>query len=160
MSCQVGLNERSFLGVGFAIPSSIARRVIPALIKKGVYQHPYMGIGGDDVTLEIAQAMGLNIAYGVLIEEVRPNSPASRAGLRAGQEELILQTGERRYIGGDILTAIDDESIHTFGDLISFLGRRGTVGDTVVLTLIRDRETKTIALILGERPQHNQLFRP
>ena len=97
---------------------------------------------------------------GFYIEEVRPNSPASRAGLRAGQEELILQTGERRYIGGDILTAIDDEIIHTFGDLISFLGRRGTVGDTVVLTLIRDRETKTIALILGERPQHNQLFRP
>jgi 2-alkenal reductase len=68
--------ERSFLGVGFAIPSNLAQRVVPVLIENGEYAHAWIGFRGMDVFPEIAAAMNLSEAKGALIIRVVPNSPA------------------------------------------------------------------------------------
>ncbi len=157
---QVGVGERSFLGVGFAIPGNLAKKVVPALIKEGKYEHPWIGIVGNSVTPEIARAMGLEKAEGALVIQVLPGSPAAKAGLQGGHDEFTTSNGIITQIGGDVIVGVEDEAVKTFDDLISFLSRRGEVGKTVTLTIIRDGETMEIDLTLGARPTKNELFRP
>jgi len=157
---QVGIGERSFLGVGFAIPGNLAKKVVPALIEEGKYDHPWIGIVGNSMTAEIAAAMNLERAEGALVIQVLPGSPAAKAGLRGGQEEYTTSDGIITQIGGDVIVGVEDETVKTFDDLISFLSRRGEVGKTITLTIIRDGETMEVELTLGARPTQNELFRP
>lgn len=157
---QMGDGERSFLGVGFAIPGNLVKKVVPGLIKNGAYAHPWVGIVGSTLTPEIATEMGLNAnQHGAIIAVVYPNSPADKAGLQGGNQQFITREGARTEIGGDVIIAADDEPIATFDDLISFLSRRAEVGQTITLTVIRDGETKTIDLTLEARPSQDELFR-
>lgn len=146
------LGERSFLGVGFAIPSNLARRVVPSLIETGQYTHPWIGFSGMDVLPEIAAAMDLPKASGALVIRVVPDSPAEEAGLRGGGQDAIEVMGSPVVIGGDVIIRIDDYEIHRFDDLLSYLSRRGEVGQDVTLTVIRDGKTRTITVTLGQRP--------
>jgi len=146
-------SERSFLGVGFAVPSNLVKRVVPSLIEKGVYQHPWIGFSGNSVTPEIADAMELPEVTGALVVQVISGSPADDAGLRGGTREIVFDNGLDTTIGGDIIIAVDDEEVKVFDDLISFLSRRGEVGKTVTLTIIRDGKEQTLELTLGPRPE-------
>ncbi len=157
---QMGAGERSFLGVGFAIPGNLAQRVVPSLIETGAYQHPWIGIVGNSVTPEIATAMGLNELHGALVVQVLPGSPASKARLRGGNEEFTTSDGALTQIGGDVIVGVEDEPVTGFDDLISFLSRRGRVDDTIVLSIIRNGELKKINLTLSARPSQQELFRP
>lgn len=147
-----GVGERSFLGVGFAIPANLVKRVVGGLIDRGSYQHPWIGFQGNSVNLEIASAMNLAEARGALVVEVISGSPADKAGLRSGTRDLVLESGADTMIGGDVIVAIDDEKINDFDDLISFLSRRGEVGKMVTLTIIRDGREIQVELTLGPRP--------
>jgi S1-C subfamily serine protease len=145
------LGERSFLGVGFAIPSSLARRVVPVLIEKGEYAHPWIGISGVTVVSEIATEMGLPEAQGALVIRVIPGGPADEAGLRGGEREVEV-LGRPLTLGGDVVVQIDDYDVSRFDDLLSYLARRTEVGQEVQLTIIRDGETQTVTVTLGQRP--------
>ncbi len=158
---QLGSGERSFLGVGFAIPGNLAKKVVPGLIENGKYEHPWVGISGSSMTPEIAEAMGLSPdQHGALIAQVYPDSPAGKGGLRGGTEAFTTGDGARTQIGGDVIIAADDEPIVTFDDLISFLSRKGEVGKTITLTIIRNGETKQVDVTLQPRPSREELFRP
>ena len=146
-------SERSFLGVGFAVPANLAKRVVPSLIENGVYQHPWIGFSGNSVTIEIADAMELSEVAGALVVQVISGSPADDAGLRGGTREIVFENGLDTTIGGDIIIAVDDEEVKVFDDIISFLSRRGEVGKTVILTIIRDGREQTLELTLGPRPE-------
>jgi 2-alkenal reductase len=147
------LGERSFLGVGFAIPSNLAQRVVPALIADGEYAHPWIGFSGADVRPEIAAEMDLPEARGALVERVLPGSPAEDAGLQGGIREVQLEgIGRPVSVGGDVIIAIDGQNIRRFNDILSYLSRRTEVGQDVELTIIRDGETQTLTLTLGRRP--------
>jgi 2-alkenal reductase len=150
------LGERSFLGVGFAIPSNLAKRVVPALIDKGVYEHPWIGFSGIDVLPEIASEMKLAEAKGALVENVLPDSPALEAGLRGGDHQIQVQ-GRPVAVGGDVIIRIEDYDVRTFEDILSYLGERGEVGQKVTLTIIRDGKTQTLSVTLGRRPLTPQL---
>ncbi len=156
---QLGTGERSFLGVGFAIPSNLAQKVLPTLIAEGGYQHPWVGISGSTLTPEIAREMNLDVAQGALVIFVLPDSPASKAGLRGGDTDFVTGDGIPTQIGGDVIIAIEDEPVKTFDDLISFLSRRGQVGKTVTLTIIRDGNTQSLDVVLEARPNGDELFR-
>jgi S1-C subfamily serine protease len=149
-----GFGERSFLGVGFAVPANLVKRVIPGLIDSGEYEHPWIGFSGNSVTPEIAEAMELTEAKGALIAEVISGSPADKAGLRGGIREV---NGINTLVGGDVIIAIEDEEITDFDDLISFLSRRGTVGETVTLTIIRNLEIQMVEVTLGARPKADEM---
>ncbi len=149
--------ERSFLGVGFAVPSNLAKRVVPSLIELGKYQHPWIGFSGNTVTPEIAEAMDLSQVGGALVVQVISGSPADDAGLRGGTREMVFDSGFDTRIGGDIIIGIEDEKIEAFDDLLSFLSRRGEVGKTITLTIIRNGKEQALELTLGPRPDADEI---
>lgn len=151
------LGERSFLGVGFAIPSNLVKRVVPSLIEQGKYEHPWIGFQGNDVIPEIATAMKLPQTSGALVGEVISGSPADKAGLRGGTRNITLNDGRDATIGGDVIIKIEDEDIKTFADLISFLSRRGEVGQKIKLTILRNNKEQTVEVTLEARPKAEEI---
>lgn len=145
------LGERSFLGIGFAIPANLAQRVVPALIEEGEYAHPWLGISGIDVLPEIAAEMDLAEVKGALVIQAIPGGPADKAGLRGGDRDIQVM-GRPVTVGGDVIIRVDDFEIRRFDDILSYLSRRTQVGQEIELTIIRDGKTETVILELGQRP--------
>ncbi len=138
-------------GVGFAVPVDIVKRVVPALIETGSYRHPWIGVSGRSITPEIVDALSLPVETGVLIFSVEPGSPAEAAGLRGGSREVAV-SGIPMLGGGDILIAIGGEAVKRFDDMVNYLATRTSVGDEVLLTLVRDGEEIEVPVTLQERP--------
>lgn len=143
----------SFEGVGYAVPASTLLRVVPALIREGRYEHPWMGIRMFSLDALTAERLGLPVARGVLITDVQANSPAARAGLRGGSREVTLN-GVPLRVGGDIVLGLDGHPIADGDQLISLLDLDYRVGDTITLSVLRDGDqTPTdIPLVLEARP--------
>ncbi|HIC88582.1 MAG TPA: trypsin-like serine protease, partial [Anaerolineae bacterium] len=146
---------RANAGLGFAVPVHFVKRVVPALIAQGHYEHPWIGISGRTITLRAAKQLELPVEQGVLVERVEPDSPADRAGLRGGKAQVIIEDVPIR-IGGDIIVGIEDRSVVIFDDLLIWLGRYGEPGQTVTLTIIRDGEQMTVPLTLGKRSDRRE----
>ena len=143
---------RASSGIGFAIPVSIVRRVIPALINDGVYHYPYLGIGGQTVTPQLAEALELKGSLvGAYVESVSDGGPAAKAGVRGGNRPTG-QDDQSPRAGGDIITAIDGQPVQQFEDLVSYLITQTEPGQKVTLTVLRDGKTREVEVTLGERP--------
>jgi S1-C subfamily serine protease len=140
-----------FTGVGFAIPSQTVVKIIPALIEKGEYKHPWIGISGRDIDPDLAKVLGLKDAVGFLVITVVENSPASKAGLM-GSEKTTEVEGVNYSIGGDIILSVDEIEVRKIADILIYLQRAKSVGDDMVLEILRDNRTTNITVILQERP--------
>ena len=139
-------------GIGFAIPSAIVQRVVPALIKTGSYQHPFLGISGTTLTLDMAKAMNLpENTHGALVVEVIPNGPADKAGVKGSDRQVTID-GQNVRVGGDVIIKIDDTVVHTMDDVIAYLSDHTEVGQTVKLTVLRDGKEKVLNVKLEARP--------
>ena len=140
-------------GVGFAVPISIAKRVIPALIEDGHYDYSWLGITGSSLRSEIAINMDLpKNTGGALIIQVSGDSPADDAGLKGSGESFIID-GIEFPSGGDIIVAIDGETITRMADLIAYLVSNTQPGDKVVMEVIRSDEGRIeLDVTLGKRP--------
>ncbi len=80
------------IGIGFAIPSVIVRKVVPALIKNRTYKHSWLGVRGMSLTSDLAGAMGLKPTQrGALVTDVIPGSPAAQAGIRGSDRDIPWQ---------------------------------------------------------------------
>ena len=140
-----------FAGVGFAIPSNTVSKIVPALIEDGKYTHPWIGITGQDIDPDLAQALQLKQAKGFMIITVVDGSPADKAGLKG--RTITLETGGKEYpAGGDIIISVDDKEVRKISDILIHLQREKSVGDTMVLGVLRDGEFLHITLELVERP--------
>ncbi len=140
-----------FTGVGFAIPSQTVAKIVPILIKNGEYKHPWIGISGRDIGPDLAKVLNLNDAVGFLVITVIPDSPASRAGLQ-GSENTVERDGVQYTVGGDIILSVDGLEVREISDILIHLQRAKSVGDEMVLEIIRDGRTTNFTIILGERP--------
>ncbi|MDP2901185.1 MAG: trypsin-like peptidase domain-containing protein [Candidatus Bathyarchaeota archaeon] len=139
-------------GIGFAVPSDTIARELPSLISKGSYDHPYLGITGQDVTPGIIDAMGLPAGtHGTLIVEVFTPGPSASAGLRGGTRTATVD-GASISIGGDVITSADGIAMKNFYDLIVYLQRNKRPGDTVTLSILRNNTPMSIGVTLGTRP--------
>ena len=142
-------------GIGFAIPSIIVNKVVPSLISKGYYEHPYLGTAVNSLKPNIALAMGLSFDQrGALVQRVMQDSPADQAGIIGGQT-LVVINHQLTTIGGDIIIQYEDKIVNSADDLITFLARYGLVGETVNLTVIRNGEEIQLQVIIGIRPNLN-----
>ena len=157
MNAAVFSTTGEFAGVSFAIPSNTIRKVVPSLIESGSYAHPWLGISGIDVTRAVAQAMGLTEPRGFLVTDISPGSPADMAGIIAGNITTTL-SGEELNLGGDIITAIDNQSVRDIGDILSHMAREKNVGDEVKLAFIRDNQPGQINVTLGSRPSLEEII--
>jgi serine protease Do len=139
-------------GVGFAIPSNIVNAVVPSLISTGTYQHPYVGIGGTTLTPDLAQAMNLpSTQRGALVVTVVPGGPAAQAGLQPSNNQVDI-SGFPAQVGGDVIVAINGQTINTMDQLIAYLADNTSVGQTVTLTILRNGSQQTVSLTLAARP--------
>lgn len=142
------------IGIGFAIPVNTVKRVVPQLIQNGRVRYPYLGITSTGaISLAELHARGYDVptTRGVLIQEVVPDGPAARAGLRGGTREVQVR-GARILLGGDIITAIDSHPVSSFDELVSYLVNHTEAGQTVTLTILRDGQERVVQVTLGERP--------
>ena len=140
-----------FTGVGFAIPSQTVAKIVPTLIKEGEYKHPWIGISGKDIDPDTANILGLKDTLGFLIITVVEDSPAFDAGL-IGSNETIKVEGREYLIGGDIITTVDGIDVRKIDDILIHLQRVKTVGDEMVLEILRENRTTSVTIILQERP--------
>ena len=143
-----------FTGVGFAIPSQTIAKIVPTLIERGEYDHPWIGISGRDIDPDLAKVLGLKDTVGFLIVTVVENSPASKAGL-IGSDKIIEVEGVNYTIGGDIIVSVDGIEVRKIDDILIYLQRAKSVGDEMVLEILRDNRTTDITVILQERPNGN-----
>jgi Do/DeqQ family serine protease len=121
------------VGIGFAVPVNMARAVMRQLIRFGEVRRGRLGISMQDLTPERAGALGIAAGQGAVIAEVQPDSPAARAGLRAG----------------DVVVAVNGRPVHTASGLRARLGVL-PVGETVELSVRRENATSTIRAQIGE----------
>jgi S1-C subfamily serine protease len=143
-------------GIGFAIPSAIVKNVIPSLITNGKYVHSWLGISGTSLTPDLATAMKIDPAQrGALVEEVLPNSPAEKAGLKASNQRATID-GQQVNAGGDVITAIDGQPILQMDDLIAYLARSTKPDQKVTLTILRGGKQQTVEVTLAARPSQQQ----
>jgi S1-C subfamily serine protease len=158
----VGVNSQiispsgAYAGIGFAISSNTVRRIVPVLISNGSFPHPWLGVSISDLTPDAIQALqgvgvDLGVTHGVLILNVVSGSPAEASGLRGGSRQVQLG-GSIVPVGGDVITAINDQQISTGQDLTMYLDAETNVGDRVELTIVRGGEEQTISVTLGEMP--------
>ena len=140
-----------FSGIGFAVPSNTISKIVPTLIEEGKYAHPWIGILGKDIDPDLAKVRGLNDAKGFLILDVVEGSPAEKAGLK-GMSEISEIDGDEYPVDGDIVISVDDKEVRNISDILIHLQREKTVGDEMVLGVLRNGEFMHITLELVERP--------
>jgi len=143
-------------GIAFAISSNTVARVVPSLIATGRYPHSYLGISGFGLTPDILQlfkddGIPFPANHGLLVTSVFQDGPADLAGIRKGTE-LVLIGGVYVFIGGDVIVAIDGQSIKSVIDLVFYLDVKTQVGDTIHVTILRGGQELTIPAVLQERP--------
>lgn len=139
-------------GLGFAIPSDTISRELPFLVKDGSYnRHPYLGVGLVDMNYQLAQAMGTDTTWGVLIENTVPGGPADKAGLRGGTQNVMIED-QQYLIGGDIIVSFDGNKIVNYDALSAYLERNAVPGQTIQVGIIRSGHQMTIPLQMGTRP--------
>ncbi len=139
------------VGIGFAIPVNTVKRVVPALIEKGYYPHPWLGAIGYTITPRLARALELPVQEGLLVARVYRNSPAAKAGLRGAQYQVLV--GNTLLLaGGDIILAVDGQKVKDWDALQDYLEVEKQVGDTVRLTILRDGRRLELVVRLEEAP--------
>jgi serine protease Do len=124
------------VGIGFAIPANLAKSVIQELKSQGKVTRGYLGVYLQEITVDLKEAMDLPSLDGVLISEVVNNTPADRAGLKAG----------------DVIMEFDGKDVK---DMASFriLVASTEVGKTVKIKVHRDGKQKELKVAIGEMPE-------
>ncbi len=127
---------RGNIGLGFAIPSNIARQILPELIENGEIARGWLGISMGEVNHDLAEKFGLDSTQGVLVIEVGPDSPAEKAGLRRG----------------DIILEYNKEAIQDMSHLRNSVGSTA-VGTSVQLKILRNGKKKQLTAKLEKRTE-------
>ncbi len=122
-------------GIGFAIPSNMARQVLQDLMMYGRVNRGWLGASIQPVTKEVAEAYGLDSPRGALVSDIMPNSPAEKAGLRRG----------------DIITKVGKKRVESSQDLV-FLIRSHLAGDRVDMEIFRDGKSEILPVRLDPLP--------
>ncbi len=152
VNAQIESQGGSSSGVGFAIPVNIVKRVAPALVKDGHYNYAWLGITGTSLTLDLNEAMNLSPDQrGALVINVASGSPSDKAGVQAGQRQATIN-GDQVTVGGDVIIAVDGQSVTGMDSVIDYLFTSKQPGDKITLTVLRNGQQKDIAITLGQRP--------
>lgn len=136
--------------IGFAIPINLAKEVIPSLLSKGRVIRPWLGFHGQLIGRRLREILRIPLVDGLLVEVVEPGSPAEKAGLQGGENEIIIG-GRDFLVGGDIITSLNGAAMTSPQKLLKAV-RKLRVGDTLDLTVFRDGVYRQVKYVLPERP--------
>ena len=145
----VGINSAIYsrtggsLGIGFAIPSDLARHVMEEIIETGSVTRGWIGVEVQDISPELAESFRLPTTNGTLIAGVQPGGPAERAGVRRG----------------DILVAVESQEFTDATEMLNLIAALEP-GNEATLKILRDREEKLVQIEVGTRPRpaHKRSF--
>ena len=142
----------SSAGIGFAVPVNTAKRVVSDLIQYGKVRRGVVNANYVQLTSSIANYAGLQINNGLLVSEVKKNSNAEKAGLKAGTEAVRYGSSRNSriiYLGGDVITGIDGIKVETLADYYSILESKKP-GDKITVEVYRNNKYQKIDIILEE----------
>jgi serine protease Do len=122
-------------GIGFAVPSNLVRALLPQLEKEGVVTRGYLGIGIQDLTVDLAKALNLPVTEGAIVNQVSADGPAAKAGLKLD----------------DVITAIDGQKIGSASALTRTVALKRP-GTSSTLSLYRNGKQQDVKVTLGTRP--------
>ena len=145
---------RGNIGIGFAVPMNTVRNVVSQLIEKGRVEHPFIGVGAQEVDQEIAQLFNLPAERGLLVVRVYENSGAAGAEMQAGTREVVID-GQSYLLGGDFIVEIDGKPVSQAEDLRkAIMGKK--VGDEITIEAFRGDEKRSFDVKLGRQPAGSQ----
>jgi len=123
-------------GIGFAIPSSLAKQVMEQIIENGTVTRGWVGIGVQDLTPELAETLKLSKVNGALITEVVNASPADKAGIKPG----------------DVLVGVEDKAVTDYASTLNLISalKPGTVA---TLKVTREKNEMAVKVSVGKRPK-------
>jgi S1-C subfamily serine protease len=151
VNAQIRSDSGNAEGVGFAIPINVARRSLAQLVATGRVAYAYIGINSQDVTPGIARRFALGATRGALVAEVKPGTPAERAGLQGGSRDAEYN-GLPLKLGGDLIVRIGDTPIRGSEDVSRVVTDELAPGQTVAVTFLRQGTRRVVKLTLVERP--------
>ncbi|HKE13878.1 MAG TPA: DegQ family serine endoprotease [Kofleriaceae bacterium] len=125
-----------YQGVGFAIPSSMARPIMESLIRTGKVQRGFLGVAIQDLTPDLARSLGVDAPRGALVSDVTADSPASRAGLARG----------------DVVVGFNGQQVDSAGRFRNLVAS-AAVGGTVKIDVLRNGRKVALSAVLGEAPR-------
>lgn len=134
INSQILSTSGGSMGIGFAIPSNLARNVMDQLVKTGRVRRSRLGVAIQAITADEASSLGLTQGRGVIINAVAPGSPAARAGMRPG--DVILAFGNAPVIDAN---ALRNQVANT------------PPGSAVKFTILRDYQEQEVNVTLGDR---------
>jgi len=137
------------VGIGFAVPIDTGRRVVPELLQFGVVLRGWIDVVPIQLTPTLIRELRIPVDGGLLISEVAPDSPASKAGLRGGSQRVRWGTSAFN-IGGDILVSVDNTTVRKYADLFAAL-EDNRPGDVVDVVVIRGRDQVQLSVQLSQR---------
>ncbi len=141
----VGINAAIYsqtggsMGIGYAIPVSIARQVMEQIVQKGSVTRGWIGVGVQDITPELAQSFNLPASRGVLITQVERGSPADKAGIKPG----------------DVLLSVNGRPLTDTTMMLNLVAALPP-GQEASLKLTRNQAESELAVTIGRRPRPQQ----
>ncbi len=141
-----GTNKLS--GIGFAIPSNTVTKIVPILIQKGYYPHPYLGLVLGTLTSDLAQDARIPVNLrGAYVNTITQNGPADKAGIHGSTTDQYL----KKHLG-DVIIAVDGYNITKSDDLINYIGQHKIAGNNITLTVYRNGHAINLKATLAARP--------
>jgi serine protease Do len=128
------------MGIGFAIPTSMAQPIADSLIKQGKVVRGWLGVGIQDLDAELAKALGLNVSNGVVITDVAKDSPAAKAGVQRS----------------DVIVGVSGQKVDSTGHLRNLIAQAGAT--KVKIDLLRGGKAMTLEVNLGEAPSNKAAY--
>jgi S1-C subfamily serine protease len=153
---MIGINSQILspgggsVGLGFAVPVNIAKRVVPQLIQFGEVRRPKLGATLSNVEQLISQGIRMPVEKGLLIRTLTQGGSAALAGLRG-----ISQDDDGEVVLGDIITSIDGQKVEELDDLYKILDKKA-IGDTVQVEIYRTNKSMTVPVKLMPLPAATQ----
>jgi len=138
------------VGIGFAVPANTVSSVVAQILEKGQVDRAFLGVSGREIDQELARTFDLPVDSGLLVETVSPGSGAAKAGLRGGDEPVVV-AGISYTVGGDVIVAAAGKPVATIGELRDVLAELEP-GDTVELRIYHGNDEKTVTVTLGRQP--------
>ncbi len=131
INTAIASRNGAYQGVGFAVPSNLAKWVTAQLVEKGRVQRAYLGVAIGEINNQLAEVLGVQPFQGVAIREVRPNTPAAAAGLQAA----------------DVIVAFADQKVRTVRQLQEIV-ERSSSGSKQTISIIRSGKPLTLSVVV------------
>jgi S1-C subfamily serine protease len=142
-------NEVGNVGIGFAVPINTVRDVVDQLERRGRVEHAELGVGVQELNKETAELFRLPVTSGLLVTGVKDGTGADKAGLKAGETQVVV-AGESWLLGGDILVKAGGAKLATDADLRR-VEAAAKPGQRIKVELYRGDKKKTVTVVLSRR---------